>query len=92
MANLIYLSIAVIFIFASSSEEASITVVVDSDLFHSRDNTFSKGLDLIIIENFAQKIEHDVKYIVLNETLSGIFDTEEAFTEFMRFYTISTQS
>lgn len=67
-------------------------MVVDSDLFHFRDNTFLKGLDLIIIENFAQKIKHDVKYIVLNETLDDILDTEEAFTEFMRLHTISTQS
>lgn len=38
-----------------------------------------RGLDVIMIQNFAEKFSFDVKYVVVNESLNYVFSDEHFF-------------
>lgn len=40
-----------------------------------------KGLDFLIIENFARRINANVKYIEYNISFNGLFRKEETYTD-----------
>lgn len=39
-----------------------------------------------IVETFAKTIKHKVEYLVINETLGDVFDTEKSFEQFARIH------
>lgn len=47
------------------------------------------GISMKIIETFAKKIKHKVEYLVINETLGDVFDTDESFEQFARIHSTS---
>lgn len=41
------------------------------------ENRSLKGLEVDMIENFAKKIKLGIEYIVTNESLNGVFNSED---------------
>lgn len=76
MDSLKYL-VMVLFFSVDLSEERPITVMIpQSDPFFVHKNSSLNDLDVKIIETFAEINKYDVKYVMVNETLSEIFATE----------------
>lgn len=42
-----------------------------------------KGLDILIIENFAKKLKFNVKYVEYNTSFNEMFSKEETFKNFL---------
>lgn len=79
------LAIALAFILQSTEAKSSdkLTVMVSqAKPFAFHENGVFKGLDVNIVENFAQKMKLSVNYILANESLNYVFGAEKRFNEF----------
>lgn len=64
-----------------------ITVMVSqSKPFAFYENHSLKGLDVHIMENFANRFKLQIEYILTNETLNEVFSTNDRFEQFLQAY------
>lgn len=64
-----------------------ITVVLSrADPLLQNENTPQTGIGMKIIETFAKKINYNVEYLVIDEILADVFDTEKSFKKLTRFH------
>lgn len=63
----------------------SITVALsERNLFMTFDpNGTPKGLDVMLLENFARKFSLDIKYVIMNTSLNGVFTDKKDWSSFL---------
>lgn len=70
-----------------------ITVAVSqSDPLLQIEKMSQSAIGLEIIKTFAEKINHVVEYIVMNETLNTVFETGKSVEHFTNIYSMSSKS
>lgn len=68
----------------------NITVIISqADPLLQNGEISQTEIGMKIIEAFVKKINHNVEYLVMNETLSNIFNSEISFEQFTRIYSTS---
>lgn len=92
MSNLEYFTIFCLICSLHSTQGELIkklTVVIpQADPLLQTGNTSQHGISMTIIETFAKKINYNVEYLMINETLADVFNTEKSFRQFSRVHSL----
>lgn len=93
MSKFRYFAIFCLISIVHSTEREStnnITVIISqADPLLQNGEISQTEIGMKIIEAFVKKINHNVEYLVMNETLSNIFNSEISFEQFTRIYSTS---
>ena len=80
--------IFIVLITFDSSQARSISVLITKT---DDRNTLSKGIDVQLIKAFARTYKHKVRFIISNETLNTIFDSDNTIKKLSKLHTILAQ-